>query len=233
MARRVYEQSLAICRFEAVWRPPVGRRNGVPDFTSRGQAASCTPVIVTAAVAAASLVTRRIPRRQSEPNSRITIALLVFAASCWRLLERALPQRGQRLAHLPDRAASCCKLPRVVARKRQEKGKVVAGGSEIDLGRTRADLIASSATTGPDHRLHGRSCRPIEAIVDTRELRLSDARTAGNLEIGREVHAVVPAKPVPLRQVAGLSTDRRGDIDCQVPRPVRVECAGRGPYASI
>jgi hypothetical protein len=57
--------------------------------------------------------------------------LLVFAATCSRLPERALLERSQHVAHLPDRAWSCCELPRVVARKRQEKGKVVAGGEEV------------------------------------------------------------------------------------------------------
>ena len=64
-------------------------------------------------------------------NSRIAVVLLLFAGSCRRLLERALLQRAQGLAHLPLGAGTCCELPRVVARKRQEKGKVVAGGSEV------------------------------------------------------------------------------------------------------
>jgi hypothetical protein len=67
---------------------------------------------------------------QPPVNSRVTLVLLPVAASCQRLLERALPQRGQQVAHLPRGARSCCELPRVVARKRREKGKVVAGGAE-------------------------------------------------------------------------------------------------------
>jgi hypothetical protein len=64
-------------------------------------------------------------------NRRITVVLLAIAVSCWRLPERALLQRGQHVAHLPRGAASCWDLPRVVARKRQEKGEVVAGGEEV------------------------------------------------------------------------------------------------------
>ncbi len=64
-------------------------------------------------------------------NSRVTVVLLVAAGSCCRLPERALLQQSPQVAHMPDRAASCCDLPRVVARKGQEKGDVVAGGSEV------------------------------------------------------------------------------------------------------
>jgi hypothetical protein len=84
---------------------------------------------------------RRAEADNPPVNSRITVVLLLFAASCWRLPERALLQQGQQVAHLPDRVASCCLLPRVVAgccglprvvaRKRQEEGKVAAGGSEV------------------------------------------------------------------------------------------------------
>jgi hypothetical protein len=71
-------------------------------------------------------VGRRRAEADNPPvNSRISFVLLAFAASCWWLLELALLQRAHGLSHLPDRASSCCELPRVVARKRQEKGKVV------------------------------------------------------------------------------------------------------------
>jgi hypothetical protein len=52
-------------------------------------------------------------------NSRITIVLPVFAASCWRLPERALLHRGQGLA-------TCRLAPEVAASGRElwrEKGK--------------------------------------------------------------------------------------------------------------
>jgi hypothetical protein len=45
-------------------------------------------------------------------------------------------QLGQGLAHLPLDASSCCELPPVVARERQEEGTVMAGGSEVRVVET-------------------------------------------------------------------------------------------------
>jgi hypothetical protein len=59
---------------------------------------------------------RRAEADNPPVNSRISIDLLVFAVSCWRLLERALVQWGQGLATCrlaPEVAASGRELWRV------------------------------------------------------------------------------------------------------------------------
>jgi hypothetical protein len=86
-------------------------------------------------------VRRRAKAGNPPVNSRITFVLPVFAAGCWTLLERAPLQRGQQVAHLPRDAARRWDLPRVVARERQEKRKVVAGGSEVDFVEIRVSLV--------------------------------------------------------------------------------------------
>jgi hypothetical protein len=81
---------------------------------------------------------RRAKAGNPPVNSRVTVVLLLFAAICRRLLERVLLQRAQGLAHLPDRASSCCELPRVVARKGQGGSRRVGGCFRRDSSQSRA-----------------------------------------------------------------------------------------------
>ena len=105
-----------------------------------------------------------------------------------QLLERAYLQRASITCHLPERAACCCELPRVVAPKRQEKGNVVAGGQEVlsasrtttrTTGRSRSPICYRAFVRRPRSRSKARSWLIEADRVSSRNTPRLDARTMG------------------------------------------------------
>ena len=62
-----------------------------------------------------------------------------------------------------------------------------------------------------------------ESLVEARERDEGRRRRLDDVEITRQVYAVETTQPVPVGDIAGRSTDGRGDVDCHERRPIVIQ----------